>query len=86
MYDENMFFIDNPINRYSMSMRTNPRFEPDGSLVLYIQNETPGADKEANWLPAPKDKFCLMMRLDWPDENNPSIIDGSWAIPAVTKL
>jgi len=85
MYDENMFFVANPINRYSMSVRTNPKYEPDGSLVIYIQNESPGADKEANWLPAPKEKFHLMLRMYWPDENNPSIIDGSWVIPPVTK-
>ena len=80
-----MFFVANPINRYSMSVRTNPKYEPDGSLVIYIQNESPGADKEANWLPAPKEKFHLMLRMYWPDENNPSIIDGSWVIPPVTK-
>lgn len=85
MYDENMFFIANPINRYSMSVRTNPKFEPDGSLVIHIQNESPGPDREANWLPAPKGKFHLMMRLYWPDENAPSIIDGSWTVPAVEK-
>jgi hypothetical protein len=86
MYDENMFFIANPINRYSMSVRTNPVYEADGSLVIHIQNESPGADKEPNWLPAPKGKFHLMLRLYWPDENPPSIIDGSWTIPAVEKL
>jgi len=86
MYDENMFFIENPINRYSMSMRTNPKFDQDGSLVIYIQNESPGRDKEANWLPAPKGKFHLMLRLYWPDESQPSIIDGSWVIPPVTRL
>jgi hypothetical protein len=85
MYDEEMFFVANPINRYSMSLRTNPKFEPDGSLVILIQNESPGADKEANWLPAPKGKFHLMLRLYWPDENNPSILDGSWAIPQVKR-
>jgi hypothetical protein len=85
MYDEEMFFVANPINRYSMSLRTNPKFEPDGSLVIFIQNESPGADKEANWLPAPKGKFHLMLRLYWPDENEPSILDGSWVIPAVEK-
>ena len=68
-----------------MSMRTNPKYEPDGALVIYIQNESPGPDKEANWLPAPKGKFHLMLRLYWPEENNPSIIDGSWVIPPVTK-
>lgn len=85
MYDKNMFFIANPINRYSMSIRTNPKLEPDGSLVIYIQNESPGAGKEANWLPAPKGQFTLMMRLYWPDENHPSILDGSWGIPAVER-
>ncbi|MDI4663828.1 DUF1254 domain-containing protein [Xanthobacter autotrophicus] len=85
MYDDQMFFVANPINRYSMSMRTNPKIEADGSLVIYIQNENPGPGKEANWLPAPKDKFKLMMRLYWPNETAPSILDGSWAIPPVTK-
>jgi len=86
MYDEGMFFVDNPINRYSMSLRTNPVFEPDGSLLIYIQNESPGKDKAANWLPAPKGKFHLMFRLYWPDENPPSIIDGSWQVPRVGKM
>jgi hypothetical protein len=85
MYDEAMFFVANPLSRYSMSLRTNPKFDPDGSLPIYIQNESPGADKEANWLPAPKDKFHLMLRLYWPAEDDPSILDGSWAIPAVTR-
>ena len=86
MYDEDYFFVANPINRYSMSVRTNPKLEKDGSLIIYIQNESPGADKEANWLPAPKGKFLLMMRLYWPSETKPSIIDGSWVIPPVTKV
>jgi hypothetical protein len=85
MYDEEMFFVANPINRYSMSVRTNPKFEPDGSLVIYIQNESPGADKEANWLPSPKGKFHLMLRLYWPNEDHPSILDGSWLLPPVKK-
>jgi len=85
MYDEQMFFVANPINRYSMSMRTNPTYEADGSLVVYIQNESPGADKEANWLPAPAGKFHLMLRLYWPETAAPSLIDGSWKIPAVEE-
>ena len=85
MYDEQMFFVANPINRYSMSLRTNPKLELDGSLVILIQNENPGPDKEANWLPAPKGKFHLMLRLYWPDENEPSILDGSWVVPAVKR-
>lgn len=86
MYDEQMFFVANPINRYSMSLRANPKFEPDGSLVIAIQRESPGADKAANWLPAPpKGKFHLMLRLYWPDEDNPSILDGSWVVPEVKR-
>jgi hypothetical protein len=85
MYDEQMFFVANPIDRYSMSVRTNPTYESDGSLVIYIQNESPGADREANWLPAPPGRFHLMLRLYWPDEARPSILDGSWTIPQVTK-
>ena len=85
MYDEHMFFVANPINRYSISLRTNPKFESDGSLVILIQNESPGPDRQANWLPAPKGKFHLMLRLYWPDENEPSILDGSWVVPKVEK-
>ena len=55
----------------------------DGSLDLYLQNESPGTAREANWLPAPKGKFVLMMRMYWPKEKDPSIIDGSWKPPVV---
>ncbi|MGH6755365.1 MAG: DUF1214 domain-containing protein, partial [Bradyrhizobium sp.] len=85
-YDENYFFVDNPLNRYSISVRQPLKKNADGSLDLYIQNASPGADKESNWLPAPKGKFILMMRLYWPDESNPSIIDGTWVLPAVKKV
>ncbi|MEP9386400.1 DUF1254 domain-containing protein [Mesorhizobium sp. KR9-304] len=86
MYDENYFFVDNPLNRYSISARQPLKANADGSIDLLIQNESPGADKESNWLPAPKGKFILMMRLYWPNESNPSIIDGSWTIPPVKKV
>ena len=86
MYDEKYFFVDNPINRYSISARQDLKSNPDGSVDILIQNKSPGADKEANWLPAPKGKFFLMMRLYWPNENNPSILDGSWIIPPVKRL
>ena len=55
----------------------------DGSVDLYLQHDSPGADKESNWLPAPEDKFILMLRLYWPKETPPSIIDGTWTIPPV---
>ncbi|PTE11096.1 DUF1254 domain-containing protein [Mesorhizobium helmanticense] len=86
MYDENYFFVDNPLNRYSISARQPLKANADGSIDLLIQNESPGADKESNWLPAPKGKFVLMMRLYWPNESNPSIIDETWKIPPVKKV
>lgn len=86
MYDENFFFVANPINRYAISAREKLKTNPDGSIDLYIQNESPGKDKEANWLPAPKGKFQLMMRLYWPKAKDPSILNGSWKIPPVRKV
>ena len=85
MYDDKYFFVNNPINRYSISARQNLKANSDGSTDLYIQNESPGTDKESNWLPAPAGKFILMMRLYWPNESSPSIINGSWAPPKVMK-
>ncbi len=86
IYDKDYFFVANPLNRYSISARQNLKANADGSTDLYIQNESPGADKESNWLPAPKDKFILMMRLYWPKTTKPSIIDGSWKIPEVKSV
>ena len=86
MYDASYFFVNNPLNRYSISARQNLKSNPDGSTDLYIQKDSPGADKEANWLPAPPGDFILMLRMYWPDESDPSIIDGSWKIPPVKKV
>ncbi len=83
MYDANYFFVANPLNRYTLSARNDLKENADGSIDLYIQNESPGPEKEANWLPAPKDKFVLMLRMYWPKEKDPSIIDGTWQPPAV---
>ncbi|MBS0562348.1 MAG: DUF1254 domain-containing protein [Proteobacteria bacterium] len=85
MYDADYFFVANPINRYSISPRQNLKANPDGSVDIYLQKESPGADRESNWLPAPSGKFVLMMRLYWPNETDPSIIDGSWVIPPVAR-
>ena len=86
MYNAEYFFVANPLNRYSISARQNLKANADGSTDLYIQNESPGADKESNWLPAPEDKFILMLRLYWPREKNPSILNGTWKIPAVKTV
>jgi hypothetical protein len=86
MYDANYFFVANPINRYSISARQNLKANPDGSVDLYIQNQSPGAGKESNWLPAPSGKFVLMLRMYWPNEKSPSILNGTWKIPAAKKV
>ncbi|AYG58929.1 DUF1254 domain-containing protein [Rhizobium jaguaris] len=86
MYDENFFFVENPINRYSISPRQDLKENADGSVDLFLQHESPGAGKESNWLPAPAGKFYLMLRLYWPNENDPSIINGTWTIPAVEEV
>jgi hypothetical protein len=85
MYDADYFFVANPINRYAISARQHLKTNRDGSVDLYIQNESPGADKESNWLPAPEGKFVLMLRMYWPHQKSPSIINGTWAPPAVRK-
>ena len=84
MYDQDYFFVANPLNRYSISPRQDLKANADGSVDLYIQHQNPGADKESNWLPAPADKFILMLRLYWPDPKDPSILNGSWTIPPVS--
>lgn len=86
MYDDKYFFVNNPLNRYSISARQNLQTNPDGSTDLYIQKDSPGKDKESNWLPAPAGDFILMLRMYWPSETDPSIISGSWTIPAARKL
>jgi hypothetical protein len=83
MYDAGYFFVANPLNKYTVSPRNDLKYNPDGSLDLYIQHESPGKDREANWLPAPAGEFVLMMRLYYPKEKAPSILDGSWTIPPV---
>ncbi|HEY7205007.1 MAG TPA: DUF1254 domain-containing protein [Methylomirabilota bacterium] len=85
MYNAEYFFVDNPLNRYTLSSRNALKANPDGSVDLYIQKDSPGPDKESNWLPAPAGKFVLMMRLYWPKEKAPSILDGSWKLPPVTR-
>ena len=54
-------------------------------MTLYLQTESPGADKEANWLPAPRGAFLAMLRMYWPKDTDPTIIDGSWTPPRIEK-
>jgi hypothetical protein len=89
MYDgKTQLLIENPLNRYLINspMLPNMKKNADGSLTLYIQNKSPGADKESNWLPAPNGEIYLVMRLYWPKTEAPSILppgNGTWQPPAI---
>jgi hypothetical protein len=85
MVDGGWWFNPNPLNRFTVSSRNKFKPNPDGSVTLYFQNESPGKDKEANWLPAPKGEFILMLRMYWPKEKEPSVLDGTWKVPPVQK-
>jgi hypothetical protein len=92
MYDgKTQLLIKNAINRYLINSPMLPELKvnEDGTLTLYIQNKSPGADKEANWLPAPNGPIYLMMRLYWPNTAPPSILPpgkGLWKPPAVKRI
>ena len=86
MVDGGWWFVPNALNKFTVSPRNRLKSNPDGSTTLYFQTESPGKDKESNWLPAPKGDFVLMMRMYGPKQTNPSILDGTWEPPAVEKL
>ena len=90
MYDgKTQLLIKNPIDRYLLNSPMLPKMKKnaDGSLTLYIQKDSPGKDKESNWLPAPDGPIYLVMRLYWPKDTPPSILppgEGTWSPPPVT--
>ena len=92
MYDgKTQLLIENPIDRYLINspMLSSMTKNADGSLTLYLQNASPGADKENNWLPAPNDLMYLVMRLYWPTTESPSILPpgkGTWSPPQIVKV
>ena len=86
LYDEDFFFVPNAIDRYEVSQRNSLVTNKDGSVDLYIQAESPGKEKEANWLPAPRGKFQLVMRMYGPAKASPTIVDGSWTPPPVKRM
>ncbi len=92
MYDgETQLLIDNPIDRYLINSPMLPdlKTNPDGSLTLYIQHDSPGKDRESNWLPAPAGPMFVVMRLYWPKTGAPSVLplgQGSWAPPGIVPV
>ncbi|HEY4417234.1 MAG TPA: DUF1254 domain-containing protein [Verrucomicrobiae bacterium] len=84
MYDDQGFQVSNPINRFAIGDRDKLKFNHDGSLDIYIQAESPGTDKESNWLPAPKSgAMAPTMRIYAPRRE---ALDGTWQPPAFTKV
>ena len=92
MYDgKTQLLIKNPIDRYLINSPMLPgvKKNADGSLTLYIQKDSPGAEKESNWLPAPDGSIYLVMRLYWPKTEAPSILppgEGTWKPPGLAKV
>jgi hypothetical protein len=86
MYDfPAQLMVDNPLNRYLLNSPMIPQFrkDADGGFTLYFQNKSPGADKEANWLPAPEGPFLVVMRLYWP---KPEALEGKWTAPPLKRV
>jgi hypothetical protein len=84
MYDAEGFQVANPLNRFAIGDRDALTYNADGSLDIYIQSQSPGADRESNWLPAPaQGQLGLTMRLYAPKAE---ALDGRWAPPAVKRV
>jgi len=82
LYDSDGFQVANPLNRFALSSWMPLKQNADGSLDLYFQNESPGPEKEANWLPAPKSAFNLLLRMYVPSSE---ALTGKWNPPPVVR-
>ena len=82
MYDAQGFQAANPLGRFAIGDRDPLRYNADGSLDLYLQHDSPGQDKESNWLPAPAGPLGITMRLYSPKA---AVLNGLWNPPAVKK-
>lgn len=83
LYDGEGYLSANPLDRHSLGTRDALQPGEDGSVTIYVQRESPGKDKEANWLPVPAGTFNLMLRMYWPKTAPPSILDSTWAPPEI---
>ncbi|KIO51014.1 DUF1254 domain-containing protein [Flavobacterium hibernum] len=83
LYNQYHFFSPNPISRFSLGTKNKDlKYNPDGSLTLYVQNTQPSIDKISNWLPSPKETFSLYIRCYWPEDR---VVKDTWLPPAVLK-
>jgi hypothetical protein len=83
MYNAQSFMVENPINRYDIASWMPLKYNKDGSLDIYVQRDSPGKDKEANWLPAAAGEFSITMRVYWP---KPEMIKGTWEPPPLKRV
>lgn len=84
LYNKEHLFAPNKLNRYSLGTKSKSmKQNPDGSLMIYVQNGSPGAEKEANWIPAPNADFSLYIRAYWPKAE---ISEGRWMPPRIERV
>ncbi len=83
LYDSEGYQVANPLNRFALSNWMPFKYNPDGSLDLYFYNESPGRDKEVNWLPTPRSPFNLTMRIYAP---KPAALTGQWNPPPIARV
>ena len=83
MYDQDGFQVANPLNRFAIGDRDALQYNADGSLDLYLQHDSPGPERESNWLPAPRGPLGVTMRLYAPKTE---ALDGRWVPPALQRV
>ena len=83
MYDaKKRLMVENSINRYKIGSADGMKPGADGSITIYIQADSPGKDKESNWLPAPKEPFYMLFRMYQPDIE---VLNGQYELPGVVR-
>ncbi len=83
VYDPEHLFAANAMNRFALGTKNKTlKYDPDGSLTIYLGAKSPGKDKESNWVPAPSGKFSIWLRTYWPDQ---AVLDGNWKPPVITR-
>ena len=83
MYNLKYNLVVNPINRYSVGDRSGMKRDADGGLTIYVQKNSPGADKESNWLPSPNEQFFMFLRTYLPGDD---ILNQTWQPPKIARI
>ena len=83
VYDAQGYIVANPPNRYAIGNNDPLSYNPDGSLDLYLQHDSPGTQRELNWLPSPQGRLEVILRLYAP---KPEALDGTWNPPPFKRV